>query len=213
MSRTDMTHQLYDTKGPIVAQRFIKRGFAAYYCPTKEDGLRQALALIPQDHVVSWGGSESIQAIGLLPAVKEQYHVIDRDTAQTPAERQDLMRRALLCDTFLMGTNAATEDGQLVNIDGNGNRVAALIYGPKQVLVIVGMNKVVPTWQDAITRARTVAAPMNMQRFHRNTPCNKTGICADCTSAECICNQVVWTRRSQPEGRIQIILIGETIGY
>lgn len=213
MSRTDMMHQFYDTKGPIVAQRFMKRGFAAYYCPTKEEGLHQALSLIPKDHVVSWGGSESIQAIGLLTAVKERYDVIDRDTAQTPAARQELMRRALLSDTFLMGTNAATEDGQLVNIDGNGNRVAALIYGPKQVLVIVGMNKIVPTWQDALTRARTIAAPMNMQRFHRNTPCNVTGICADCTSAECICNQIVWTRRSQPQGRIQIILIGETIGY
>lgn len=213
MERTDMIHVMYDKKGPVVASQFRKRGFAATYCPTKAEALKQAAALIPAGHIVSWGGSASISEIGLQAYVSAHYPVIDRDTATTAQERQDLMRQALLCDTFLMGTNAATEDGQLVNIDGNGNRVAALIYGPKQVLIIAGMNKVVPTVKDALTRARTLAAPTNMQRFQKGTPCSTTGRCGDCLSPDCICNQIVWTRRSQPQGRIHVILVGENLGF
>ena len=138
--RNDVRHRAYDKKGPIVARNFNKRGFEATYCPTVEKALEQAVSYIPPDHVVSWGGSVSIDEIGLRPYVAEHNHVINRDTATTPEERLELMRRALLCDTFIMGTNAATEDGQLFNVDGNGNRVAALAYGPKQVIVIAGRS-------------------------------------------------------------------------
>ncbi|WP_300624233.1 lactate utilization protein [uncultured Megasphaera sp.] len=213
MDRSDMMHVMYDKKGPKVAENFAKRGFEAYYCPTKEEALQKALALIPADHVVSWGGSVSINEIGLRPYVLEHYQVIDRDAAASPEERVELMRKALLCDTFIMGTNAATEDGQLYNIDGNGNRVAALVYGPKQVVVIVGMNKVAPTLEDAVVRARTVAAPINKQRFAAPTPCIVTGMCADCNSEGSICNQFVRTRRCSPAGRIKIILVGENLGF
>lgn len=213
MERTDMMHKMYDMKGPIVAERFRKRGFGAYYCPTKEEALQRAITLIPNGHVVSWGGTASCDEIGLKEYVLAHYTCINRDDAQTPEERAELMRKALLCDTFLMGTNAATEDGELYNIDGNGNRVAALIYGPRQVLVIVGMNKVVPTLADAITRARTIAAPINMQRFQNHTPCGLTGMCGDCLSADSICNQFIRTRRCQPKERIKVILVGENLGY
>ena len=142
MDRTDMMHRMYDIKGPLVAKKFAARGFEAVYCPTKEEALKQAISYIPETDVVSWGGSVSINEIGLRPYVLEHNPVIDRDSAKTPEERVELMRKALLCDTFLMGTNAAVQDGQLINIDGNGNRVAALCYGPKQVIAIVGMNKV-----------------------------------------------------------------------
>lgn len=213
MDRSSMMYKMYDKKGPKVAENFNKRGFEAYYCPTKEDALAKAISLIPEDHVVSWGGSVSINDIGLRPYVLEHRQVIDRDTAKTPEERKELLRKALLCDTFIMGTNAATEDGQLYNIDGNGNRVAALIFGPKQVVVIVGMNKVEPTLEAAITRARTVASPINMQRFSKKTPCAVTGMCADCNSPDSICNQMVRTRRCAPVGRIKVILVGENLGY
>lgn len=213
MDRTDMMHVMYDKKGPKVAENFTKRGFEAYYCPTKEEALQKALTLIPADHVVSWGGSVSINEIGLRPYVLEHYRVIDRDAASSPEERVELMRKALLCDTFIMGTNAATEDGQLYNIDGNGNRLAALVYGPKQVIVIVGMNKVVPTVTDAVVRARTIAAPINKQRFASPTPCTITGMCADCNSPGSICNQFVHTRRCSPAGRIKVILVGENLGF
>lgn len=213
MDRSSMMYKMYDKKGPKVAENFNKRGFEAYYCPTKEDALAKAISLIPENHVVSWGGSVSINDIGLRPYVLEHRQVIDRDTAKTPEERQELLRKALLCDTYIMGTNAATEDGQLYNIDGTGNRVAALIFGPKQVIVIVGMNKVEPTLETAISRARTVASPMNMQRFSKKTPCAVTGMCADCLSPDSICNQMVRTRRCAPAGRIKVILVGENVGF
>lgn len=213
MDRSSMMYKMYDKKGPKVAENFNKRGFEAYYCPTKEDALAKAISLIPEDHIVSWGGSVSINDIGLRPYVLEHRQVIDRDTAKTPEERQELLHKALLCDTYIMGTNAATEDGQLYNIDGTGNRVAALIFGPKQVVVIIGMNKVEPTLDAAITRARSVASPMNMQRFSKKTPCAITGMCADCLSPDSICNQMVRTRRCAPAGRIKIILVGENVGF
>lgn len=213
MDRTSMMYKMYDKKGPKVAENFNKRGFEAYYCPTKDEALQKAISLIPENHVVSWGGSVSINDIGLRPYVLEHRQVINRDTAKTPEERQQLLRQALLCDTFIMGTNAATEDGQLYNIDGTGNRVAALIFGPKQVLVIVGMNKVEPTLEAAIARARSVASPMNMQRFSKKTPCALTGMCADCLSPDSICNQMVRTRRCAPAGRIKVILVGENLGF
>ena len=213
MDRSDMMHVMYDKKGPKVAENFAKRGFAAYYCPTKEEALKTALSLIPADHVVSWGGSVSINEIGLRPYVLEHYATIDRDKATTPEERMDLMRKSLTCDTFIMGTNAATQDGQLFNIDGNGNRVAALAFGPKQVVVIVGMNKVQPTLETAIARARTVAAPINKQRFAAPTPCTATGSCADCNAEGSICNQFIRTRRCSPAGRIKVILVGENLGF
>ena len=116
-------------------------------------------------------------------------------------------------DVFLTGANAISLDGQMVNVDGSGNRVAAIIYGPKTVLVVAGMNKVVETLEDAVTRARTIAAPMNQQRFMLNTPCTKTGTCADCKSEECICNQIVITRHCRPGGRIKFVLVGEELGF
>ena len=214
MDRTDMMHVMYDKKGPAVAKRFAARGFEAVYCPTKEEALKTALSYIPADHVVSWGGSASIDDIGLRPYVLEHYAVIDRDRAKTPDERVELMRRALLCDTFLMGTNAAVEDGQLINIDGNGNRVAALSYGPKQVLVVVGMNKVCPTVESAMARARSTAAPININRFAgSDTPCYKTGMCAHCATTNSVCAQLLRTRICRPAGRIKVILVGEHLGY
>lgn len=213
MTRTDLMHQAYDKKGPIVAERFVKRGFAAYYCPTKHAALEKAITLIPKDDIVSWGGTASCDELGLKDYVLQHNVCINRDDAASPEERVELMRKALLCDTFIMGTNAATETGELYNIDGNGNRVAALIYGPKQVIVIVGMNKVVPTLGDAITRARTIAAPINMQRFPKPTPCGITGMCGDYLSSDSICNQFVRTRRCQPKERIKVILVGENLGY
>ncbi len=200
--------------GAALVKKLQMRGFDAYYCPDKEEAVAQALALIPATDVVSWGGSVTIGEVGLLAAVKKRNPVIDRDTAKTPEEKQELMHKALLCDTFLLSSNAITSDGQLVNIDGNGNRVAALIYGPKQVLVVAGLNKVAGSLEAAMDRARNVAAPINAQRFPGlGTPCYKTGSCANCVSADCICSQIVITRTSRVKGRIKVILVGEQLGF
>lgn len=195
-----------------------KRYFDAYYVETKKEALEKAIDLIPQDNVISWGGSMSVIEIGLLDYIlKNDYNLINRDMAQSPEERTNLLRQALLCDTYLMGTNAISEDGQLVNIDGIGNRTAALMFGPKNVIIIAGMNKVTPTLEEATKRARNYAAPVNMQRVAgnnlRQTPCFSTGCCHDCSSKDSICSHIVITRLCNPQKRIKIILTGEALGF
>lgn len=203
-----------DLLGVRVRDNLQKRHFEAYYCPTKEEALKKAIELIPKEDVVSWGGSVSIEEIGLLDYVKKNYKVIDRDNAKTPEERVELMRQAILCDTFLMSANAMSEDGVLVNIDGNGNRVAALCYGPKSVVVIVGINKVCKTVEAAISRARNTAAPINVQRFDGiNTPCYLNGSCANCKLPQSACSQVLLTRTNRNPSRIKVILVGEELGF
>lgn len=203
-----------DRFGPIMVKSFENRGFEAYYCSDKEAALAKALELIPETDVVAWGGSVSIAEIGLQDAVKKRNPVIDRDTAKSPEERIEIMRKALLCDTFLMSSNGVSEDGQLVNIDGNGNRCAALIYGPRQVVMIIGMNKICQDLDSAIKRARSVAAPINVQKFgNLPTPCAKFGKCMNCNMEESVCAQFVITRRCRPAKRIKIILVGENLGF
>lgn len=200
--------------GEKVCENLRSRGFEAYYCESAAEALEQALSLIPEGKVVSWGGCKSCEQIGLLDAVKQgNYQVIDRDSAKTPEERTALMKQALTCDVFLTGTNALTETGELVNIDGNGNRVAAMIYGPESVIVVAGMNKLVKTVMDAANRARNEAAPVNVQRFNLNTPCKVDGLCHDCNSPDCVCNYIVRTRRCKPAGKIKVILVNEVLGY
>lgn len=200
--------------GNSVVKNLQKRGFEAYYCADSKEAVKLALSLIPQNDTVAWGGSMTVADIGLLDEVKKSFKVIDRDTAKDQEERLEMMRQGLLSDTFLMGCNGISEDGQLVNIDGVGNRCAALIYGPKQVIIVAGMNKITKSVDDAFKRARNIAAPINAQRFEGlNTPCQKTGSCFDCLSENSICNQFVITRRCKPQGRIKVILVGETLGY
>lgn len=203
----------YAKRGERLVKNLRSRHFEAYYCEDAQSALDQALALIPKGASVGWGGALSAQQIGLLDAVRSgNYKAIDRDACKTQQEREQNMRDCMFCDVFLTGANGLSLDGQMVNIDGGGNRVAATIFGPKTVLVIAGMNKVEDTLEKAIVRARTVAAPMNQQRFHKNVPCDATGICADCKSEECICNQIVITRNCRPAGRIKFILVGEDLG-
>ena len=211
----DPKQTYYDNRGQQLVKVLKSRQFDAYYCQTGEQALEKALELIPAGSVVGWGGATSASQIGLLDVMRTgDYREIDRDKAQTVEERVQLMRQCLLSDVFITGANAISMDGQMVNIDGNGNRVAAIVYGPKRVLVIAGMNKVVDTLEDAVARARTVAAPINKQRFPAPTPCMSTGICADCNAEGCICNQILITRRCNGgAGRITFILVGEELGF
>lgn len=207
-------HSYYEKRAQAVMKNLRSRHFDACYCATREDALRQALSLIPEGATVGWGGCASAEEIGLIDAVRKgNYRPIDRDTGATPEEKTVIMKQAMLAQVFLTGTNALSMEGELVNIDGTGNRVAAIVYGPESVIVIAGMNKVCDTLEDAVTRARTVAAPMNAQRFPVQTPCNVTGSCADCKSPQCICNQILITRHCRPAGRIKVILVGEELGF
>lgn len=204
----------YEKRGQLLVKNLRSRKFDAYYCATREDALDKALELIPKGATVGWGGATSADQIGLLAVLRTgDYREIDRDKATTPEARNQAMRDCLLTEVFITGANALSIDGQMVNIDGNGNRVAAIVYGPKSVIVIAGMNKVMDTVEDAVTRARTVAAPMNKQRFAAETPCMVTGTCADCKADGCICNQILVTRNCRPAGRIKIIVVGEELGF
>lgn len=211
---TQMQQKYYDKRAQVLIKNLRSRHFEAYYCANKEEALAKVLELIPTGATVGWGGALSAQQIGLMDELHAgEYKVIDRDQANTPQEREQAMKRCLLADVFITGANALSLDGQMVNIDGNGNRVAAIVYGPDSVVVVAGINKVVDTLEAAIVRARTVAAPMNKQRFALETPCEVTGACADCKSEGCICNQILITRNCKPAGRIKIVLVGEELGF
>lgn len=203
----------YEKRGKLLIKNLQNRHFEAYYCADRKAALEQALALIPDQASVGWGGAISAEQIGLLDAIRNGlYHAIDRDACVDQESREAAMRSCFNADVFISGANAISLDGQLVNIDGTGNRVAALVYGPKTVVIIAGMNKVMDTLEEAVHRARTIAAPMNQQRFMMDTPCSHTGICADCKSDGCICNQILVTRNCRPQGRIKLILVGEELG-
>ena len=200
--------------GARVVKELKNRSFDAWYFDDPAAAQEKIVSLIPADHTVSWGGSLTLDELGIKEQLAaKNYTLLDRDKAANPEERVEIMRQALLCGTFLTGCNAISEDGELVNVDGNGNRVAAMIFGPRQVIVIAGMNKIAKTLSDAITRARTIAAPLNVQRFPNNkTPCNETGACMNCTLPESICSYIVTTRICKPAGRIKVILIGKNLG-
>jgi L-lactate utilization protein LutB len=200
--------------GAKTVKALQNRFFDAWYFDDASEALEKIMSLIPKDHTVSWGGSFTLDEIGIKERLAQKgYKLLDRDKASSPEERVEISRQALLCDTFLAGCNAISEDGQLVNIDGFGNRVAAMIFGPRQVIIVAGMNKIAKSLDDALIRARTIAAPRNSQRFANNkTPCNETGSCADCTSPDSICSFIVTTRLCKPAHRIKVILIGNELG-
>lgn len=205
----------YERQASTMIKNLIKRNMEGFYCATIAEAREKALSLIAPGETVSFGGSMTIEECGILDALREREDITlyDRATANNAEEMGEIFRQAFSADSYLMSANAITLDGELVNIDGNGNRVAALIFGPKQVIVVVGMNKVVATEEDAIHRARNMAAPANCVRLSKNTPCAATGKCADCMGGETICCHTVVTRRSRDAGRIKVILVGEELGY
>lgn len=210
-----MTTKRNQLRAQQLIQALKQRNMEASYAATKEEALEQALAWIPKGSCIGWGGSVSIDAIGLKDAVRQgDYQVIDRDTAANAEEKEAMYRRILAdCDYFLTSSNAISQDGVLVNIDGTANRLAAMCYGPRHVLYIVGMNKVVATAEDALHRARNEAAPINAMRFGLKTPCSKTGCCYDCKSPDTVCCQILFTRFNHTPGRVKVILVDDSLGY
>ena len=208
------TKMRYDKAGPKVVEKLKARHFDAYYFSTSEEAIEKVIELIPEEDSVSWGGTCTIDQLGIKDILRARgQKLIDRDTAKDMDERIEIMREGLTADTFLMSSNAITEDGQLFNIDGNGNRVAALCFGPKSVIVVAGMNKVVPDLETAYSYVRHNTAPAVVQRFpNAKTPCNLTGECGDCTGTDSCCAYMVSTRVSRPAGKIKVILIGEDLG-
>ena len=202
-------------RNTLLAQKVIKglqsRNMSGYWAESREEALRIALELIPEGSSVTMGGAMSAHEIGLVEAVKKGcYNFIDRDAA---ADKRAAMLAAYDVDVFLSSCNAITEDGVLINIDGNSNRVSAIAQGPKKIVMIVGMNKVCSDVDGAMKRARNVAAPINAQRFGLSTPCAKTGACMNCKSPDTICCQFLITRYSRHAGRIHVILVNDNLGF
>ncbi|MBO7728617.1 MAG: lactate utilization protein [Oscillospiraceae bacterium] len=198
-----------------LAQKVIKglesRNMNGFYAASKEEALQMALKFIPEGSTVTMGGGMSVREIGLFDALKKgNYQFIDRDEY---ADRREAMLLAYDADIYLASANAMTEDGVMVNIDGGANRVSALAYGPKVVLMIVGMNKICDDVDGAMKRARNVAAPINAQRFGLDTPCSKTGACMNCKSPDTICCQFLITRYSKEKDRINVILVNDDLGF
>ena len=195
------------------AEALKKKGFDAFVAESRKDVIRIATSLLSEGCSITWGGSKTIRDIGLTEAVKcGSYLVYDRDELPRE-ERMAFAREHYFSDWYFTSSNAITENGELLNLDGIGNRVASMIWGPKNVLVVAGANKIVPTLADAYKRVREIAAPLNAQRFDIKTPCKKTGKCADCLSPDTICAQMVLLRVCKPKGRIRVILIDEELGY
>ena len=200
MDTIKIKSKYHETLAATVIKNLEKRQMEGYYCPTVEDAEKLAFSFLKDGQTVSFGGSMTLEETGMLTALRHDpsIHLIDRSTAKTPDETKKMYHDALSSDVYFMSTNAITTGGELVNIDGTGNRVAALIYGPETVVILAGMNKIAANVDEALSRVHNVAI---------------TGACADCLSPDCICNQVVITRRSGIKGRIKVLLIGESFGY
>ena len=197
-----------------IIQNLKKRGMEGYFFKDSASCVAAIKEMLPSGSIISWGGSESIKESGIMNMLRSgDYKLIDRMHAKSPEESREIFSKTVLSDYYFMSTNAITLDGELVNIDGNGNRVACLIHGPSHVIMIVGMNKVVPSVEMAVERIRNMASPPNAKRLNRQTPCNATGRCGNCLSPDCMCNQIVITRRSGIQGRIKVFLVAEELGY
>lgn len=204
----------YENQAKSIIHKLEARKMEGYYCPDKESAKAKVLELIgPNKKVVTYGGSMSLDEVGLKETVEEAGHdLLRREKYVTPEEKRECFAKQTLADVFMMSTNAITLDGELVNIDGSGNRVACLAFGPNEVIVVAGMNKVVSNVEEGIARSRNFAAPPNTVRLGCDTPCAKIGQCGNCLN-DTICCQIVVTRASRVPGRIKVILVGEELGY
>ena len=202
-----------------LAEQIIKhlnrRNMEAFYCPTGEEAVKKVSELIEDGSKVTWGGSMTVRNLGIPNALRSRgtLEVLDRDTVEAPEDVQNIYLRAFTSDVYLTSANAISEDGVIVNIDGNGNRVAAITWGPKKVIFVIGLNKVAQTVEAALARARSTASPINAQRFDIKTPCKVDGTCHNCNSPDSICSYVHFLRNSRNKGRHVVVLVGEDLGY
>lgn len=210
----DHKQKSYENTANSVIKEFQKRGIDGFYCQTSKEAVELAMSMMEPNSVIASGGSQTLEESGMMRAILESDHTyIDRLKATTPEEKRELYAKSVMADYYFMSSNAITLAGELVNIDGNGNRVACLITGPRTVIILAGMNKIVSDAKEAVNRVRNIAAPPNGVRLNLNTPCASIGKCADCMSEQTMCSHIVITRRPKQNGRIKVILIGESLGY
>ena len=192
-----------------------KKNYVVYYAPTREKALKLVMPLIPKGSTVGVGGSMTVQQLGILKALDSgKYTVYNQyQPGLTRAEAYKMRSKGLTADYYITGTNAITTDGELINLDGLGNRVAAITYGPKNVIIVVGINKFTASIEEGINRVKNYAAVLNCKRLNLTTPCIDTGKCEDCASSERICNHLLLTLRQRKKGRVTIVIVGEELGF
>lgn len=203
----------YEKQAETILKALKKRNMEGHYCADSKTAVEYILSLIPEGSTISWGGTESARESGLLDALKTAPVTLWNRANVKPEDMKAFYRQAFCADYYLMSANAITLDGQLVNIDGNGNRVAALSYGPDHVIVLAGMNKVAPDLDSAIARVHNMAAPPNAIRLGLETPCAKDGVCHNCLTPRKICCMLHVQQFCRIPGRIHVVLVGESLGY
>lgn len=204
-----------DTFGDKVVKALEKNNFQAYYVPDRAAATEKILSLIPAGNTVGVGGSWTLQELNIPDTlVQKGFEVFNHNKpGLTPQESMALRRKELTCDIFISGTNAVTLDGQLVNTDGSGNRVAAMCFGPKKVVVVVGVNKIVADLDAAIERIELFAAPINNKRLDKPNPCTMTGVCMDCQGPGRICNITTILHKKPPTLEFHVVIVGEDLGF
>ena len=208
-----MRENVYRKMAGHVIEGLKKRNMEGIYCETGEEAARAVADMVGPGDLVTWGGSATVNELGILDLLREKgAMLLEYPEAEKRAPGSPIFQEAAGADYFLMGTNAITINGELVNIDGASNRVSSLLHGPKHVVIVAGINKIVKTVEDGIHRIQTQTCPVIADKTGRKTPCGTAGFCTDCQSPDCMCCNIVVTRRSRYTGRIRVILVGETLG-
>ena len=211
---TNLRKAAFSVTADTLIKHLKRRNMEGYFCEDSAAAVELVKSLVPEGSSIGWGGTVTFEQTGVKAMLQEgNYRLLDRSTAQGPEELRDMYLSHLAADCFFMSTNAITLKGELVNIDGNSNRLACLLYGPRQVIVLVGMNKLVEDVEVGIKRIQTMACPPNATRLHAGTPCERVGVCANCNDEGCMCCNIVVTRHSRFSGRIKVILIAEDLGF
>ena len=211
---SDSRKEAFAVTAQTLIKNLEKRGMQGYFCEDSQSAVELVKQFVSEGSSIGWGGTLTFEETGVKNALEEgNYVMLDRSKASGPDQMEELIQKHLSCDAFFMSTNAITLKGELVNIDGNCNRLACLLYGPKQVILLVGMNKVVRDVEDGINRIQTLACPPNATRLGYDTPCAKVGVCANCHNDDCMCCNIVITRHNRHKGRIKVVLIAEDLGF
>lgn len=215
LEMSDLKQWHNSTIGKRVVKALEKNNFESYYFSTREEALNHLLDVIPDHSKLGIGGSLTLREIGLLDMLKEKGFTLydHNDQSYTPAEKTVQRYKQLSCDVFLASSNAITLKGELVNIDGIGNRVASMTFGPQKVIIVAGINKVVRDIEEGLQRIRMYAAPLNTKRHESPNPCLKTGQCQDCQSTARICNITNIIHKCPPLSKIEVVIIGEQLGF
>lgn len=210
----DLRKEAFATTAKAIIKQLERRNMEGYFCEDCADAVELVKSFVPEGSSIGWGGTATFEQSGVKAMLKAgNYRMLDRSTAEGPDEMRAMYLAHLGADCFFMSANALTVKGELVNIDGNSNRLACLLYGPKQVIVLAGMNKIVADVESGVKRIQTMACPANALRMHPGTPCERVGVCGNCHEEGCMCCNVVVTRHNRHTGRIKVVLIAEDLGF